>query len=63
MLFYQYETTAQKLAAFIRTHNIEAVAVDNKIIAEDRYTKDGVLFTESITLNADRQEILNWLGY
>ncbi len=62
-MFEKYKTVAEKLAEIICNHGIEAVAVGNKILAADSYTINGVGYTKSITLNADRREVMAWLGY
>ena len=56
--------TIEKLARILAKHSINFTIVDTKVIAEDQYTINGVLHTDTIVLtDISPKQLYAWLGY
>ena len=52
------------LSTILSIHFIEHKVIDNRVIAENEYTIDGVLHTETVDMTGiSIDDLYDWLGY
>jgi len=56
--------TITKLTSILEKHGIKFEVIDNKVIAEDEYTINGVLHTDTLDMtDISPEQLYDWLGY
>ena len=56
--------TISQIARILSKHGIGYTITENKIIADDEYTINGILHTDIIDMtDIDSEELYSWLGY
>jgi len=56
--------TITKLTSILERHGIKHEVIDNKVIAEDQYTINGVLHTDTVDMTGiSTEQLYDWLGY
>lgn len=56
--------TVQEITRILDAHSIDYEIIDNKVIADDNYTLNGVGYTDKIDLtNFTKAQLRDWLGY
>lgn len=56
--------TISQIARILTKHGINYTITENKIMADDEYTINGILHTDMIDLtNIGPEQLCDWLGY
>jgi len=56
--------TIEKLTSILEKHGIKFEVIDNKVMAEDEYTINGVLHTDTLDMtDISPEQLYDWLGY
>ncbi len=56
--------TITKLTSILAKHGINFEVIGNKVIAEDSYTINGVLHTDTLDMtDISPEQLYDWLGY
>lgn len=56
--------TITQLTRILAKHGINFTIINNKVIAEDSYTINGVLHTDTLDITAiSPEQLYDWLGY
>lgn len=56
--------TIHNLTKLLDAHGINYDIIDNKVIADNSYTIDGILHADTIDLtDFSKEQLLTWLGY
>ena len=56
--------TITKLTSILEKHGINFQVIDNKVMAEDSYSINGVLHTEILDMtDISPEQLYDWLGY
>jgi hypothetical protein len=56
--------TIEKLTRILAKHGITFEVIDNKVMAEDAYTINGVLHTDTLDMtDISPEQLYDWLGY
>ena len=56
--------TITQLTRILTKHGINFTIINNKVIAEDSYTINGVLHTDTLDITSiSKEQLFDWLGY
>ena len=56
--------TIKKLTSILERHGINFQVIGSKVIAEDQYTINGVLHTDTLDMtDISPEQLYDWLGY
>ena len=56
--------TISQIARILTKHGINYTITGNKIIADDEYTINGILHTDTLDMtDIDSEKLYEWLGY
>jgi len=56
--------TIKQLTRILAKHGINFTIINNKVIAEDSYTINGVLHTDTLDMtDISPEQLYDWLGY
>ena len=56
--------TISQIARILEKHSINYSIIGNKIIADDEYTINGILHTDTLDMtDISKEQLYNWLGY
>lgn len=56
--------TITQLTRILTKHGINFTVINNKVIAEDSYTINGVLHTDTLDMTGiSPEQLYDWLGY
>lgn len=56
--------TITELARILTNHGINFTVIENKVMAEDEYTINGVLHTDTLDMtDISPEQLYDWLGY
>ena len=56
--------TISQIARILTKHGINYTITGNKIIADDEYTINGILHTDTIDItDINKEQLYEWLGY
>jgi hypothetical protein len=56
--------TITKLTSILAKHGIKYEIIGNKVIAEDQYTINGALHTDTLDMtDISPEQLYDWLGY
>ena len=56
--------TISQIARILTKHGINYTIVGNKIMADDEYTINGILYTDTLDMtDISTEQLYDWLGY
>ena len=56
--------TITELTRILTNHGINFTVIENKVMAEDEYTINGVLHTDILDMTyISKEQLYDWLGY
>ena len=60
----ELQMTIEKLTSILEKHGIKFEVIGNKVMAEDEYTINGVLHTDTLDMtDISPEQLYDWLGY